>query len=444
MKISHTNLILSLTLLNTLNTPIKDSYIIKMPLSIDIQESGSFDVGLKDCSLENGHDIVISFDEEFTLHDSHGKDDIYGKIQNPIISFTSDDQNDKTINYEVYDASCGQWSGQLNVNISINTIEASHLITGKDLNTILKDLQPENIIFSHDGINGTYLYDVSLEQNSSILLYKNGNDVIITNSNNDYIKANENMSHAFEGLSVKTISNLDYLDMSECSDVSYMFSNIANCISIGDISDWDVSNVTTLAYFLNQATALKTFPLDLSKWHITNKCKSLSHAFNAVGYTPNVNGKSIWPSSIDLTTWDVSAVKNMAYAFRNAFMISNINITGWNTSKVTDMNHMFDMSDSTERSRLVSIIGIEDIDVSNVYDMNYMFNECFQLDADFSSWDVSSIEDIRYAFYDCKALDLHMFDNWSTMVDMDDVDYKNCFGSGAGYYISPTYRPPWY
>lgn len=445
MQISHTNIILSLALLNALNTPIKDSYIIKMPLSIDLSDSGSFCVGLQDCSLENGHDIKIEFDEGFVLNDAHGKDDIYGKVINPTITFNSDDQADKTINYEVYDASCGQWSGQLNVNISINTVESSHLITGRNLNTILKTIQPENIIFSHDVIDGDYLYDISLEQNESILLYMDGNNVIITNKSNSLIKPNENMSHAFENLTVKTISNLDYLDMVECTDISYMFNNASNCTSIGDITCWNVSNVTTLAYFLNQTTALKTFPLDLSKWAVTNKCKSLSHAFNSVGYTPNVNGMSIWPTdNIDLTTWDVSNVKNMAYIFRNAFMMTSLDITGWNTSKVTDMNHMFDMNDSTERSRLKTIIGLEDIDVSNVDDMNYMFNECFQLSADLSGWDVGCIEDLRYAFFDCKNMDLHVFDNWSQKVDMSDVLLKNCFGDGAGYNTNPGYRPPWY
>ena len=45
---------------------------------------------------------------------------------------------------------------------------------------------------------------------------------------------------------------------------------------------------------------------------------------------------------------------------------------------------------------------ISNWDVSNVKDMAYMFNECKSFNKDISCWDVSNVTDMYNIFYKCK------------------------------------------
>ena len=75
-----------------------------------------------------------------------------------------------------------------------------------------------------------------------------------------------------------------------------------------------------------------------------------------------------------------------------------IDISDWNVSNVTDMNHMFYGCKNLE-----SVGDISKWDVSNVRFMPFMFSECKKFNQDISSWDVSNVNNMSFMFYDCES-----------------------------------------
>ena len=77
-----------------------------------------------------------------------------------------------------------------------------------------------------------------------------------------------------------------------------------------------------------------------------------------------------------------------------------IDVSGWNTSKVTNMSWMFGQCNT-----LSKIVGINDFDTSKVTDMRYMFNFCSMLDClNISNWDCSNVTTMQVMFGQCDNL----------------------------------------
>lgn len=476
MNLAYLSTFLSISLLGTTSlSPLTgDSYTIKMPTHLDLEDNGSFTVSIDENNILENDALNITFDDTFVLHDKHGKDDIYGNIQNGNLIFSMDNPNEKTVSYNVNDISVGEWYGDLNVTISLDRIEDNGTLKdGPTINKLLTSLNPTIITFSHDKINGDYLYDLSVEQDESILLYKNGNEVIITNGKSSPIKSGTDLSKLFNRISnLVAINNLDYLDTSECTnmtkmfqrsealtsvdvsyfntsnvtDMSYMFENLHGCTEIIGTENFDFSNVKTLKNFMNDDRLLTNLP-DIGSYNITNKCTDLTAAFKAVGYKAGEYGSSVWPKNLDLSKWDVSSVTSLKETLYNSFGVEILNVSGWDTSKVKDMSGFLKMSDYSELSRLTTIIGFEDEDcwnVSNVTNMSNMFCECIELsNVDFSSWRPTSVTNISNMFYNNQSLDLHIFDDWGTYFDSSAVNKTGIFGNDAGCKVDTTYRPEW-
>lgn len=98
----------------------------------------------------------------------------------------------------------------------------------------------------------------------------------------------------------------------------------------------------------------------------------------------------------DLRDIDVSKITSFEGLFRrlpsgsSPQRIDTINVTGWNTSNVTNMKCTF-----FNNFNLIEIIGIEDWDVSNVTSMRSMFCHCYDLKLDLSSWKISPECDVE-------------------------------------------------
>ena len=75
-----------------------------------------------------------------------------------------------------------------------------------------------------------------------------------------------------------------------------------------------------------------------------------------------------------------------------------IDISEWDVSNVTDMNHMFYMCEE-----LKSVGDLSKWDVSSVTNMSFMFCDCKNFNQDLSKWDVSKVTDMTYLFLNCKS-----------------------------------------
>jgi surface protein len=101
-------------------------------------------------------------------------------------------------------------------------------------------------------------------------------------------------------------------------------------------------------------------------------------------------------TSVDLTGLDTSAVTDMGYMFSGCSALTAVNLTGLDTSAVTNMNAMFSACSSLE------YIGLSGLDMSAITDMESMFYGCTSLDyIDLSGLVASETTDMRSMFYKC-------------------------------------------
>ena len=84
---------------------------------------------------------------------------------------------------------------------------------------------------------------------------------------------------------------------------------------------------------------------------------------------------------------------NMEQMFYNCTSLTYLNISNWDTSKVTNMNSMF------RDCRSLKTLDVSRWNTSNVTSMNLMFDNCESLTTlDISSWDTSKVTDMYGMF----------------------------------------------
>ena len=90
---------------------------------------------------------------------------------------------------------------------------------------------------------------------------------------------------------------------------------------------------------------------------------------------------------------------NCNYMFCDCYTLTSLDLSSFNTSKVTDMNSMFC------NCRNLKSLNLSNFDTSNVTDIYYMFRECDKLTSlDLSSFDVSKVTSLFGAFSQCFKL----------------------------------------
>ena len=122
--------------------------------------------------------------------------------------------------------------------------------------------------------------------------------------------------------------DLNDIDVSEIEDMSYLF-NAEEYKEFrhfnGDISLWNVSNVTNMLGMFNYCIE---FNCDISEWDVSN--------------VTNMKCMFYWCKNFncDISGWDVSKVKDMYCMFWGCEKF-NFDLSQWDVSKVKDMYHAF-------------------------------------------------------------------------------------------------------
>ena len=144
----------------------------------------------------------------------------------------------------------------------------------------------------------------------------------------------------------------------------------------GNISDWDVSQVTDMSQLFYH---LPNFNDDISNWDVIN--------------VTNMNFMFYGASSFNqpIGNWDVSSVTDMSYMFYYATSL-NQDISNWDVGNVTDMVNMFNTASAFNQP-------IGNWNVSGVANMYAMFYYASAFNQPIGNWDVSGVNDMSWMFH---------------------------------------------
>ena len=177
------------------------------------------------------------------------------------------------------------------------------------------------------------------------------------------------------------------LDVSNVTDMSYMFSN-NQLTDLTGLAKWNVGNVTDMSYMFssNQLTDLT----GLTNWDVDN-VTDMGSMFESNQLT-NLTG---------LTNWDVDNVTDMGRMFDSNQLTNLTNLAKWNVGNVTDMRAMF------ASNQLTDLTDITNWDVNKVTNMGSMFesNQLTNL-ADLANWNVSHVNSMYNMFESNQLTDL--------------------------------------
>ena len=139
-------------------------------------------------------------------------------------------------------------------------------------------------------------------------------------------------------------------------------------------------------------------------------------------------------TEIDLTNFDSSNVTQTKMMFYKCESLTSLNLINFNTSKVKLMDNMFSDCKS------LSSLNLSNFDTSQVTSMHSMFNDCFSLNlSDLSNFNTSKVESMGEMFSNCRSLTFlnlsnfdtssvtlmnNMFDNCNSLVSLDLSNFK--------------------
>lgn len=144
--------------------------------------------------------------------------------------------------------------------------------------------------------------------------------------------------------------------------------------------------------------------VDLSGWD-TGNVTDMQSMFAAPW------GRSSGLTSIEgISDWDTGNVTNMINMFLNATRLTSLDLSGWDTSSVTEMFQMFRYAHS-----LTAVGDLSGWDVSNVRDMSAMFWQTVSLEKlNLSGWDVSNVTNMQSMIGDTSSLTSLDVSGWDT------------------------------
>ena len=157
--------------------------------------------------------------------------------------------------------------------------------------------------------------------------------------------------------------------------------------------------------------------IDLSFFNASN-ITNMDHMFKSCRSLISLSG---------ISKWNTSKVKRMSGMFSGCYSLKSLpDISKWNTSNIRSMGWMFLYCES-----LISLPDISRWNTSNVIWMHSMFDGCESLISlpDISKWNTSNVEYMDEMFANCKSLiSLPDISKWniSKVTDMNEM-FANCY-----------------
>ena len=247
----------------------------------------------------------------------------------------------------------------------------------------------------------------------------------------------------FSGANVSYIGNGKNFDVSNVTDMSYLFKDSLLAVNffyvhsydLTSLIGWDVSKVTNMEGMFEGCARLQNLN-GMRDWNVS-KVTNMKNMFEGCTNLDDISGLSGWAKMVGsvtdmsgmfegctfivkldgLANWNVGSVTNMSNMFKgkgtkildskgkeikDEFLYGSDNLTdisvlsSWakNVGSVTNMSGMFE-----GRTSLKSLAALKDWNVSKVANMSRMFSQCAS-DSDFVS-KVNAYEDEKKKYDDC-------------------------------------------
>ncbi|MBR2548039.1 MAG: DUF285 domain-containing protein [Eubacterium sp.] len=120
---------------------------------------------------------------------------------------------------------------------------------------------------------------------------------------------------------------------------------------------------------------------------------------HASGSLKNMLNHASNMTSVDMAGLDTSKVTDMSHMFDGCISLKMLDLSGFNTSNVINMNHMFDYCIN------LKTLDLSEFDTSKVTDMSCMFLECSSIkQLDVSGFDTSNVTNMETMFGSCANL----------------------------------------
>ncbi|WP_244138940.1 BspA family leucine-rich repeat surface protein [Leuconostoc falkenbergense] len=254
----------------------------------------------------------------------------------------------------------------------------------------------------------TYLF-ANLTQLSEFIDLNNFNTSSVTS-----------MSYWFYQTSALSTPDLSMFVTSNVTNMSYMFERSG--VTILDLSSWDVTKVTSFKYMFSETGGLSI--LDLTDWGVNRTASDVSMygMFSEASIpnlrltnfkTTNVTNMSYMFSSsdatsLDLSDWDVTKVEFFTDMFWQTQSLTTLDLTGWGVNRTASDVSMYGMFTLTSALTNLTLTNFKTTNVSN---MSYMFSSSSVTSLDLSEWDVTKVQSFDEMFQTGSLTTLNLT-NW--------------------------------
>ena len=127
-------------------------------------------------------------------------------------------------------------------------------------------------------------------------------------------------------------------------------------------------------------------------------------------------------TNLNLSNFNTKNVTNMSYMFNECNSLKTLILSNFNTKKVIDMSNMFCECYS------LKVLDLSNFNTENVINMSKMFYGCISLtDLNILNFNTKNVTDMRAMFYDCKSLTNLNISNFNTQ----SVVFMNCMFYGC-------------
>ena len=185
--------------------------------------------------------------------------------------------------------------------------------------------------------------------------------------------------------SLESISNFNYLDTADVTDMSSMFHSCSALTTL-DVSGLNTANVTDMSAMFHSCSALTT--LDVSGFNTANVTDMRSMFYSCSELT-----------ALDVSNFDTANVTDMSFMFSFCKKLTVLNVSNFNTTKVNDMMCMFQACSE------LTALDVSNFDTANVNDMGSMFSQCEKLtELDIGNFETTNVNNMGYMFQSCEGL----------------------------------------